>query len=518
MQNQPHLPDSLHAYLIESTAPENIDDKPNDNTNDNNTYKDKLIPINVDADGGVIDEIVDTLIRSKNPTLVISVHGFNSPRDVILPGFWDSFTRVHNDKYINNRDIVCIGYRWPSEPIFSPRHTIFDASPKFLTILFVVGCISLLLLSTVLIAAWYEHFRGAIGHEATIFIGIADPLVGIFVTLIFLAIPVTLFLLRVTVYFRDGYRASSFGIPDLVEIIRQIDKKLEERQNRSWLSWMGTRPNRVQLSLIGHSMGGYVVTSVIRILSDVFDPASVREGLNSTQLPGGVPDPKALSRVGHAFYLKCLVLVAPDIPAEALISNRANFLSNSLVRFEEVFLFSNEGDEVLRQISTTANYFSFPTKSNVFGYRLGNVCLLGLPYGINVEKFDKSYLKIGKMTLSELYKRIEITSGQLREDLAKRFSYFDCTDCVEDGKGVLTLAKRGHKMGTFDHFFLFLLYIYNPIKHNVHGGYFRSHFLSTLIYRLVCMGYKNTTEAYAAEGYALDKQCQDHQVRVLLKS
>ena len=213
MQNQPHLPDSLHAYLIESTAPENIDDKPNDNTNDNNTYKDKLIPINVDADGGVIDEIADTLIRSKNPTLVISVHGFNSPRDVILPGFWDSFTRVHNDKYINNRDIVCIGYRWPSEPIFSPRHTIFNASPNFLTILFVVGCISLLLLITVLISAWYEHFRGVIGHEATIFIGIADPLFEIFVTLIFLAIPVTLFLLRITVYFRDGYRASLVWYP-----------------------------------------------------------------------------------------------------------------------------------------------------------------------------------------------------------------------------------------------------------------------------------------------------------------
>jgi hypothetical protein len=90
-----------------------------------------------------------------------------------------------------------------------------------------------------------------------------------------------------------------------------------------------------------------------------------------------------------------------------LISNRSNFLSNSLVRFEEVFLFSNEGDEVLRQISTTANYFSFPTKSNNFGYRLGNVCLLGLPYGINANEFNKSYLEIGKMRLSALYKRIE---------------------------------------------------------------------------------------------------------------
>ncbi|HUB65540.1 MAG TPA: hypothetical protein VL996_14045, partial [Methylocella sp.] len=238
LQNPPH-PDSLQAYLIESTAPDNIDDIIVDNSKDNIKYKDILKPISVDDDGGVIDEIADTLSSSKNPALVISVHGFNNPRDVILPGFWDSFKNVHNDKYISNRDIVCIGYRWPSEAIFSPRHTIFDASPKFLTILFAVGCIFLFLLSAVLIAAWYEHYRGAIEHEATLFIGIADPLLAILVTLSFVAIPLTLFLLRVAVYFRDGYRATSFGIPDLVEIIRQIDKKLEERQNR-WFSWMGT--------------------------------------------------------------------------------------------------------------------------------------------------------------------------------------------------------------------------------------------------------------------------------------
>jgi hypothetical protein len=57
------------------------------------------------------------------------------------------------------------------------------------------------------------------------------------------------------------------------------------------------------------------------------------------------------------------VLASPDISAEALLSNRANFLASSLRRFREAYLFSNEGDEVLRQISTTANYFSFPTKS-----------------------------------------------------------------------------------------------------------------------------------------------------------
>jgi hypothetical protein len=348
--------------------------------------------------------------------------------------------------------------------MFSPRHTIIKSSPYFLRVLFAGGIIFLSLLITTLISAWYEHFKGVIGHGTTIIIGIADPLFEILVTF-FLAIPVTLFLLRIAVYFRDGYRAASFGIPDLVEIIRQIDKKLAER---SRLSWIGLPPRRVQLSFIAHSMGAYVVTSVVRILSDVFDPASVRVGLNSNQLRGETRDPKVLSKIGHAFRLKRLVLVSPDIPAEALISNRANFLSYSLSRFEEVFLFSNEGDEVLRQISTAANYFSFPTKSSSFGYRLGNVCLLDpLTYGINSQKFDQRYLEIGKMTLFELNKIIEKASG--REDLAKRFSYFDCTECVEDGKGVLTLAKRGHKMGKFDHFWLLILYMYNSEKHNVHG-------------------------------------------------
>jgi hypothetical protein len=289
VMHQPLLSDSLHAYLIESTAPDNIDDDIDNSVNSSTKYKDMLKPLKIDGDGGVINEIVDILGCSKKPTLVISVHGFNNPRDVILPGFWDSFLHVHNDKFISNRDIVCIGYRWPSEEMFSPRRTMFSASPKFLTLLLKIGLVLLLLAAIVLVSSWYEHYRGVFEHEATLIIGIADPVIAILITLLFVAIPFTLILLRVAVYFRDGYRATSFGIPDLVEIIRQIDKKLDEH-NRSWLSRMVLRPIPVQLSFIAHSMGGYVVTSVIRVLSDVFDPASIREGLNSTKLHTGVRD------------------------------------------------------------------------------------------------------------------------------------------------------------------------------------------------------------------------------------
>jgi pimeloyl-ACP methyl ester carboxylesterase len=122
-----------------------------------------------------------------------------------------------------------------------------------------------------------------------------------------------LFLMRVAVYFRDGYRATSFGVPDLVEIFRRIDKKLAPEGK--------DLENRVKLSFIGHSMGAYVVTSVVRILSDVFDQGS------------GSPDPTATAErpspnIGHALELARLVLVSPDIPAEAFIANRANFLQN----------------------------------------------------------------------------------------------------------------------------------------------------------------------------------------------
>jgi hypothetical protein len=239
----------------------------------------------------------------------------------------------------------------------------------------------------------------------------------------------TLFILRIIVYFRDGYRATSFGIPDLVEIIRQIDKKLAEKTPRR---------NHVQLSFIGHSMGAYVVTSVVRILSDVFDPLSMRSSLNPE--PGDSPRPKLKTEIGKVFRLMRLVLVSPDIPAEALISSRVNFLSASLLRFDDAFLFSNDGDEVLRQISTTANYFSFPTRSNKFGYRLGNICLLvdvGITRGV-----DLKLLQIGQITIRDIYNEMNKRGyGQLKDDLPKSFSYFYCTDCVENGKGMLTLAK-----------------------------------------------------------------------------
>ena len=133
--------------------------------------------------------------------------------------------------------------------------------------------------------------------------------------------------------------------------------------------------------------------------------------------------------------------------------------------------------------------------------------------------------KLGMRTLGNLYNELNsMANKQLQEDLPKTFSYFDCTDCVENknggfenGKGVLTLARRGRpkKMKPYDHFMLLILYLILPRKYDVHGGYFRSKFLSKLIYRLACIGYKSTEEAYDGK---LHLECQQRQIRALLKS
>src|ERR1700730_12453247 len=60
---------------------------------------------------------------SKNPSLVISVHGFNNQRDTILPIFLEGFKVVNGDSSVDNHDVVCIGYRWPSEGIFTTIRT-----------------------------------------------------------------------------------------------------------------------------------------------------------------------------------------------------------------------------------------------------------------------------------------------------------------------------------------------------------------------------------------------------------
>src|SRR4029077_12971079 len=114
--------------------------------------------------------------------------------------------------------------------------------------------------------------------------------------------------------------------------------------------------------------------------------------------------------IGNAFVLKRFVLASPDIPAETLLSSRGNFLASMLSHFDEAYLFCNEGDEVLRQISTLANYFMFPTKSQNHGFRLGNVEILSSNFGLIDPGAGGGFLqtlRIGNLTLEELYDALD---------------------------------------------------------------------------------------------------------------
>jgi hypothetical protein len=532
------------TYFIESTAPSNVDDPPEPPP----AMPARLFPIDPDL---AIEDIAKTLSETGAPNLVIMVHGFNEPQKSVLEFYAAASAAIERDPHIAGRPgLVCVGYRWPSEAMGTPWPSWRSALPTMATWLGRLG-LFILLLGAVLtslwplwhVAAWFDPAlhswaaRLAPGPSIECALSVAGHVLAM-TGLLLAGLIGCAILLRIIVYFRDGYRATNYGAPDLIEIVRQIDNKIvmhDRTQQR-----IARAQNRVALSFIGHSMGGYVVTNAIRVLSDVFAIDAVRPRLNAgvvnTENEASFSDasaPDLSPHIGHAFNLMRLVLASPDIPAEALISNRANFLQASLRRFREAYLFSNEGDEVLRQISTVANYFSFPTKSWKFGFRLGNVEILSSAYGIIAvpRPLILATLRIGFYTLQQIYDRllaVRAPGGDRdvwQDKLAERFSYFDCTDYVDtDNNGVvrslLTFALRlkrnnpAARMNWHQHLRLLWTYL-RTMKPNVHAGYFEGLLSQQLIYRLACLGYADTIAAYGGL-QVLSDACQDKQIRVLL--
>ena len=413
---------AIPAFFIESTAPNNFDDK-----GESLPAPDHCVDLGDPRQA--IERIAETLARQDAPKLVITVHGFNSPRDAVLKTYAQSFQSVNGDKALHDRGVVCVGYRWPSERMGTPWRSGFAASPIFLLVTLFAALAAVYFVNFVLELCEVARIVRMLITAATAFMAV---------------IPITLYLLRLIVYFRDGYRATTYGVPDLVDIIRLLDDALAKQQSQ-----LGKTQVRADLSFIGHSMGGYVVTNVVRILTDVFSPAAMTA---MKAMTAGVKvlathaDDTELSHIGKAFRLRRLVLVSPDIPAEVLLSGRANALRSSLIRFQEAHLFSNEGDEVLLDISTTANFFSLPTMQRKFGFRLGNVGVLtewGITKGVSLDK-----LRVGSHTLSQLY--AELDAAQTEDGFAQRLTYFDCTDSIENGEGVVTNARPGEVVRSID--------------------------------------------------------------------
>ncbi|NJP08112.1 MAG: hypothetical protein HC866_00410 [Leptolyngbyaceae cyanobacterium RU_5_1] len=238
--------------------------------------------------------------------------------------------------------------------------------------------------------------------------------------------------------------------------------------------------------------------------------------------------------MGRVFRLGRLILVAPDIPVLTITSGRSNFLRSALRRFEEAYLFSNEGDLALRIASTAANYFSFPAKTRTQGYRLGNVTVCPKnaqtlkskqrpqAYGIlNLDELSNpnchllEYLEISVLNKDRSQKldpanqqtegEETVASNQEdQESIADLFTYFDCTeyrdradynaDCQFIDANVLILNGQRSPLKLLDYIRLLVGFAtFSPRKfpkggRDVHGGYFLGKFCKFLMYRLAFLG------------------------------
>ncbi len=331
-----------------------------------------------------------------------------------------------------------------------------------------------------------------------------------------LTLPIVVILFRGLVYFRDAYRAEHFGVPDLVEFVRHLDAELDRQLTAS-----GLPDRRISLSLIGHSMGALVVTGSVRILTDVFDQHSM------ANLDTGEHG-KPTSNVGKRLQLGNMVLVSPDIPAEALMSGRANFLAASIHRFREAHLFSNEGDVVVRCISSLANAFSFPMRTKKHGQRLANAHVtwndkaVKPPFGIvnpippkrlptvldEPSFLDLLYVTRSKIT--SLHKNQVVSAPG--NSLATCLNYFDCTDYrdVPDDEDdrttllpALTYARRSRFLSDLDIALLLGNYLrmgwFMPHwRKDVHSAYFDFPTTRTLIYTTAHGGLRHAIGALSS--------------------
>ena len=217
-----HVP----IYFIESTAPDNVDDT--DELPTGPLPHLQLIPDSDDA----VRQIAAELSKGEHPNLVVMVHGFNNPRPDVLKTYTAAAAAVNSDRAMRNRPgLVCLGYRWPSEKMGEPWRGTWDAMPTLPTWILFLGAIMAVLPFLLYFVA------PAGGRRMTDILRYPLDLVGDHVVtmagLTLAGLVLTAAVLRVMVYFRDNYRASNYGVPDLIQIIRAIDSAIvEQRRTR----------------------------------------------------------------------------------------------------------------------------------------------------------------------------------------------------------------------------------------------------------------------------------------------
>ena len=475
------------AFWVESTVPLNVEDQ--------------LVPgvpgtmtRNEDPEQS-FKLLADAVRRSSG--VVIAVHGFNIPKCVAERLFLKLASSVREA----GKDALFIGYRWPSETVFSNVRSGLQAAPPTM-----VGAAIVLATVLAVIHLAFDNYLVDVALFA-----IAMALVGVFVSL---------WLLRSFVYFRDLDRATNHGIPDLVHLVRELDRVIQKPGGSD-------SARRIPLSFVAHSMGALIVVSAVRLLDEVLAPLDAEPG-----------------RVSPNFCLGQLVLVSPDIPVELIMPRRPNWLETSLAEFRELHLFSNDGDIVLKMISTVANYVMTPVRFWANGYRLGNMAVVRPPDGVppfgvvnaaitgqGTAAFLGS-LRLGWFTLLQRIDPIPLrdvwfdwfarrarqdpmTAGAVQIDdksvlLPVRISYFDCTDSI-DGSPRPTRGKQKLELSLLDNWQLALDAARNNPAVDVHSAYFYGPVTVGLIGKLAAVGLRRSVTVSE-----LSTQCAAVHIRVLL--
>ncbi|OKH32432.1 hypothetical protein NIES2101_40715 [Calothrix sp. HK-06] len=530
LENQ-NAPDIV-TYLVASNAPKSVEISSQQHTDGSD---DKLdVDDSPDVTREKIRKIAEFLTdKNKLAEVVIHIHGYNTRSKDFENWVKEIQQYITTDALIKQKKVAFIGYYWPSEYINFKSNdkeesvtSHFGKAIKSLPIFFktvysysswglIAAFAFILAISGLSINDNFSFdFSGFAFFLFTLGIGFFACLFGWVLGSI---------LLRVSIYFRDNYRAVNYGVPDLVEFIRQIDNAIieqadgETRYDKKKNFSQGNNP-RIKVSFIAHSMGAFVTTNVIRILSDIFDENSI------PKLSQGNVEIEPSPNIGNVFSLGRLVLASPDIPIETIMPERSNFLRSSLRRFEESYLFSSQGDVILRVASTAANYISFPANTYDRGFRLGNIVVdsridkndksnsAPMRYGIinqnhdgSVNADDRSAMaEIGIVSDNTLKTLSDLLSNNSKVTqnyaIAGLFTYFDCTDyrdkviinnqkISEKPEGVLTRALRQSKLSFVD--CLILIFDSIVIEKNVHGGYFQGEFSRKILYRLAFLGYKD---------------------------
>ena len=427
--------------------------------------------------------------------VVINIHGYNMPLKSIKEGFEQNQKRFKTDTSDNSPDdyVLFVDYYWPSERILlSQWKNWLLAMPYPLLLIFALAIAGVSL-------------GGFLQGLGLWLLGFGTALIA----------------LRLVVYFRDRDRATNHGVYDAVELVRWLLVLIKEQLNHdpAAAALHTLFPSLIKLSILAHSMGCFVATQTVRMLSDVFEEAAIARWKELSEdgpfgeVAGYAPQKStqqhanALSRLGNHYQLKQLILVAPDIPIWAVTTGRSNYLLASMRRFEESFLFVNDADIVLRLASTLANYFVFPSRSKEGGYRLGNLSI-AQQGAAHTSPYGESNGTMKSLVLNGLFGSVKMTDPPFHcpESIGHSFNVVSCTDYTDVGvnappassssqgrrRRLSGMTARHPLCRIANYVITTLLNFIGSSGVDSHGGYFQGKFCLGLIYSLALHGEART--------------------------